>query len=127
MKKNSKSAVSKLTQLVLAACVGSLIWTGCSSTQPGTYSANQADETSVVAPIDQSKANARPDTHPELRTALSAEPQATQLPVAPKPGIETINPGPGTAVFEAAGAEPTNAEIKAYLDDLQRRVSEIKN
>ncbi len=126
MKTNSKLGTLKLTRLVLAACVGSLIWTGCSSTESGSYS--QADKASVVsAPIDQSQANSRPDTHPELRTAISAEPQATQLPVAPKSGIEKINPGPGTAIFEAAGAEPTDAEIQAYLDDLQRRVAEMKN
>jgi hypothetical protein len=60
----------KVTRLVLAASLGSLIWAGCASDPNNSANVNDA----VVAanldmvPVDQTRR--RPDTHPELRSGL---------------------------------------------------------
>ena len=153
MKTNSTLAVTKLTRLILAASIGSLIWTGCSSTQTGSFSASQVDKASVMAaPVDQSQFHARPDTHPELRTGLWSFQKASLPRVVEAPTIENENPeavdstqliayepavinvaalggaepAPGTVITEAAGAETSAQEIEEYSRDLERRAALMK-
>jgi hypothetical protein len=68
---------TKVTRLVLAASLSSLIWAGCSTTDnryagsPASASTDEiyVDDSAISsAPINQLKF--RPDTHPELRSGL---------------------------------------------------------
>src|SRR5262245_39379883 len=78
----------KFLRLVLASCVGSLIWAGCAKPR---YSAVEIDPKSIEAtPVDMTKR--RPDTHPELRTGLW---QVTYQGLSTRPDV--VNP----LVFES--------------------------
>jgi hypothetical protein len=126
----------KLTRLVAAASLGSLLWAGCASS-PSRVSGISGDAV-AAAPINQVRFEA--DTHPELRPLLWQEwvhgGSERFVMAVQAPNVEQTLPGVGndstallgynpevlntvaalspdqTVIIEAAGAQPGEVQIE---------------
>ena len=141
-KTNNNKNSNKLTGLILAAAVSSLIVTGCSSTSSGSFSAAEVSPATIMAsPVKHTQFGARPDTHPELRSGLWQTTSREQVRVVETPALENQNPeaadstqliafnpavinaatelASGAVITEAAGAQN---DLKNYQLSLEERV-----